>query len=142
MPRNVELPEEIKEKIDNLDLTDYVKELVRYRCTKRVSLDAAIAQSVAIESSKERLLGIKICKIPNHELQERRKLLNRKTPEEYKETYDQATKKLNPHSHEFNVWKHWWNNVMYIETYIVKSPRFNDKNTTTTLRSDLLPTEW
>ena len=52
MPRNVELPEEIKEKIDNLDLTDYVKELVRYRCTKRVSLDAAIAQSVAIESSK------------------------------------------------------------------------------------------
>ena len=138
MPRNVELPEEIKEKIDNLDLTDYVKELVRYRCTKRVSLDAAIAQSVAIESSKERLLGL----IPTAPIiiQDLRRLLNRKSLEEYRQIYNDALEKLEIDAPERIVWNKWWNHAVDIDNRIIGV--ISQKNPQAILRKEFLPKEW
>ena len=139
MPHRIQITPEIEQNIANLKVSNYVKDLIRARCSRRVSLDAAIAQSVAIESSKERLLGL-ITTAPII-IQDLRRLLNRKSLEEYREIYNDALDKLEIDAPERIVWNKWWNYAVDIDSHIIGV--ISQKNPDATiLRKELLPKEW
>ena len=138
MPHRVQITPEIEKNIDDLNVSNYVKNLIRARCSRRVSLDAAIAQSVAIESSKERLLGL-ITTAPII-IQDLRRLLNRKSLEEYRQIYNDALEKLEIDAPERIVWNKWWNHAVDIDNRIIGV--ISQKNPQAILRKEFLPKEW
>jgi len=138
MPHRVQITPEIEKNITDLNVSNYVKNLIRARCSRRVSLDAAIAQSVAIESSKERLLGL-ITTAPII-IQDLRRLLNRKSLEEYRQIYNDALEKLEIDAPERIVWNKWWNHAVDIDNRIIGV--ISQKNPQAILRKEFLPKEW
>ena len=138
MPHRVQITPETEKKIADLKVSNYVKNLIRARCSRRVSLDAAIAQSVAIESSKERLLGL-ITTAPII-IQDLRRLLNRKSLEEYRQIYNDALEKLEIDAPERIVWNKWWNHAVDIDNRIIGV--ISQKNPQAILRKEFLPKEW
>jgi len=138
MPHRVQITPEIEKNIADLNVSNYVKNLIRARCSRRVSLDAAIAQSVAIESSKERLLGL-ITTAPII-IQDLRRLLNRKSLEEYRQIYNDALEKLEIDAPERIVWNKWWNHAVDIDNRIIGV--ISQKNPQAILRKEFLPKEW
>ena len=138
MPHRVQITSETEQIIADLNVSNYVKNLIRARCSRRVSLDAAIAQSVAIESSKERLLGL-ITTAPII-IQDLRRLLNRKSLEEYRQIYNDALEKLEIDAPERIVWNKWWNHAVDIDNRIIGV--ISQKNPQAILRKEFLPKEW
>tara|TARA_B100001094_G_C17660439_1_gene543947 strand:+ start:196 stop:612 length:417 start_codon:yes stop_codon:yes gene_type:complete len=138
MPHRVQITPETEKNIADLKVSNYVKNLIRARCSRRVSLDAAIAQSVAIESSKERLLGL-ITTAPII-IQDLRRLLNRKSLEEYRQIYNDALEKLEIDAPERIVWNKWWNHAVDIDNRIIGV--ISQKNPQAILRKEFLPKEW
>lgn len=138
MPHRVQITPETEQIIADLNVSNYVKNLIRARCSRRVSLDAAIAQSVAIESSKERLLGL-ITTAPII-IQDLRRLLNRKSLEEYRQIYNDALEKLEIDAPERIVWNKWWNHAVDIDNRIIGV--ISQKNPQAILRKEFLPKEW